>query len=186
MRADVALDDVLAARARATCVASQASVAAALDDLARRITARLQDNNPVLLAVMNGGAFAATALASRFDWPYEFDYVHLGRYGDALVGRAIEWRVRPRAALVDRHVLIIDDVLDKGQTLEHLIGELSAVGPASIQTAVLVEKSAPPELDRPAVEFVGLKLDDRYLFGCGMDYRGYWRGLPALYALPRS
>jgi len=181
---DAQLNDALEARARATCVASQATVAAALDDLARQITARLQDKNPVLLAVMNGGVFAATALASRLDWPYEFDYVHLSRYGDALVGQAIEWHVRPRAALVDRHVLIIDDVLDEGRTLEQLITELGAIGPASIHTAVLVEKTVPRELDRPRVDFVGLRLDDRYLFGCGMDYRGYWRGLPALYAVP--
>ena len=77
----------------------------------------------------------------------------------------------------------IDDVLDRGHTLRALGAELKRVGVARQRTAVLVVKRVANARARPKVDYRGIEVDDVYLFGCGMDYRGYWRGLPALYAL---
>lgn len=181
--ANPALEEALTVRAQATEIASQAEVCAALDRLATDISRALRRSCPVLLAVMRGGVFTATALAGRLTWPYEFDYVHLSRYGQALVGGHVEWLVRPRASLRGRHVLIVDDVLDRGQTLVELKAVLAQLEPASVHAAVLVEKRLGQHVGRPTADFVGLRVDDRYIFGCGMDYRGFWRGLPALYAV---
>jgi hypoxanthine phosphoribosyltransferase len=139
-----------------------------------------------VLAVMHGGVYAAVELSRRLRFPHEFEYVHVTRYASGTKGGAIEWRVRPSKKLAGRTVLIVDDVLDRGHTLRALHAELKRVGVAKQQTAVLVVKRVASARKRPKVDYVGVEVDDLYVFGCGMDYRGYWRGLPALYALDPS
>jgi hypoxanthine phosphoribosyltransferase len=177
------LAEALEARRAAREVASAAEVAAALDRMAAEVAVRLAAHNPVVLAVMQGGVFTAVELCRRLDCPYEFDFVHATRYGDRLTGAKLEWRVRPRVELRDRVVLLVDDVLDQGVTLDVLQSELGRVGVSSLYSAVLVSKEMQPPVERPQVDFVGLSSKDIYLFGCGMDYKGYWRGLTALYGL---
>jgi hypoxanthine phosphoribosyltransferase len=183
MRAGAAADEALAARRGARRIASAREIARALQRMADAITADLAGTNPVVLAVMHGGAFAAVELCRRFRFPYELDFVHVTRYARGTRGGEIEWRVRPSAELTGRTVLVVDDVLDRGHTLRALGAELKKVGVARQRTAVLVVKNVPNARGRPKVDYRGVEVDDVYLFGCGMDYRGYWRGLPALYAL---
>jgi hypoxanthine phosphoribosyltransferase len=102
------------------------------------------------------------------------------RYARGTRGGEIEWRVRPSADLASRTVLVVDDVLDRGHTLRALGAELEKVGVARLRTAVLVVKRVANARARPKVDYRGVEVEDVYLFGCGM---GYWRGLPALYAL---
>ncbi len=183
MRAGAAADDALAARRGARRIASAREIARALQRMADAITADLAGADPVVLAVMHGGAFAAIELCRRLRFPYELDFVHVTRYARGTRGGEIEWRVRPGAQLTGRTVLVVDDVLDRGHTLRALGVELTKVGVARQRTAVLVVKRVANGRGRPKVDYRGVEVDDVYLFGCGMDYRGYWRGLPALYAL---
>jgi hypoxanthine phosphoribosyltransferase len=175
--------DAVAARRAARRIRSTRDVGRALTRMAKEIDARLAGTDPVVLAVMQGGVFAAVELSKRFRFPHEFDYVHVTRYGGGTRGGEIEWRVRPGAALAGRTVLIVDDVLDRGHTLHALQRELRRVGVAAQYTAVLVVKRVKTRRKRPRIDFAGLEIDDVYVFGCGMDYRGHWRGLRALYAL---
>jgi hypoxanthine phosphoribosyltransferase len=175
--------DALEARRTARRVCSARAVAHALGRMAEEIGVRLAHANPVVLAVMHGGVFAAVELSKRLRFPHEFDYVHVTRYANGTKGGALEWRKRPAKSLAGRTVLVVDDVLDRGHTLRALQAELDRVGVAAQQTAVLVVKNVRAKRRRPKVDYVGVEADDVYLFGCGMDYRGYWRGLPALYAL---
>ena len=81
-----------------------------------------------------------------------------------------------------RAVLVLDDILDGGQTMAAIRDRLLALGAASFHCAVLVEKI----LARPkpiAADFVGLRIPDRFVFGCGMDAKGYWRNLPEIRAM---
>ena len=186
MRASAAAADALAARRSARRIASAREIARALQRMADAIAADLADANPVVLAVMHGGAFAAVEICRRLRFPYELDFVHVTRYARGTRGGDIEWRVRPSADLTGRTVLVVDDVLDRGHTLHALGAELKKVGVARQRTAVLVVKRVASARARPRVDYRGVEVDDVYLFGCGMDYRGYWRGLPALYALPSA
>jgi len=175
--------DALAARRSARRLYSAREIARALRRMADEITADLAGADPILLAVMHGGAFAAVELAKRLRFPYELDFVHLTRYAGGTRGGAVEWRVRPSAALEGRTVLVVDDVLDRGHTLRALGAALRRLGVARQRTAVLVVKKIAGGRARPKVDYLGVEVDDVYVFGCGMDYRGRWRGLPALYAL---
>jgi hypoxanthine phosphoribosyltransferase len=174
--------DALAMLERARPIASADDVTAAIARMAREIEAALSATNPVILSVMHGGAFCAVELAAHWRFPYEFDYVHVTRYANRLTGGALEWRVRPNAALAGRTVLIVDDIVDRGTTLRALQNELERIGVARQLTAALVVKRLVEPLDRPRVDFRGLEIDDVYVFGCGMDCRGYWRGLRGLWA----
>ena len=180
---DEAVEEALATLKAAREIYTATQVDAALDRMAEDITLAVQHDNPVVLAVMRGGAFTATRLCLRLSFPYQFDFVHGGRYGDRLTGGELSWPVRPSAELAGRTVVVVDDILDQGLTLHALYGALQQIGVLAIYSAVLVSKAVAESVSRPTVDFVGLHVDDNYVFGCGMDYKGYWRGLPSLYAL---
>jgi hypoxanthine phosphoribosyltransferase len=161
-------------------------VSSALDRMAARISMDLARKHPFVVAVMTGGAFAAVHLCARFDFPHEFDYVHVGRYGAGLTGGELTWIVRPKATYRDRVVLLVEDVIDRGLTLAALQAELNRIPVAELRTAVLVSKAGEASGVRPHVDYVGLETGTDYLFGCGMDYKGYWRNLPSLFAVARG
>jgi hypoxanthine phosphoribosyltransferase len=150
---------------------SAREVAQALDRMAAELTPRLRSANPVVLE-----------LCKRFRFAHELDYVHLTRYRGETRGGALTWRVRPRRALAGRTVLVVDDILDRGKTLRALATELRRIGVAEHFGAVLVVKQL-PGARRPSVTAAGLAVEDVYVFGSGMDYRGYWRALPGIYAV---
>lgn len=175
--------DVLAARHRAEELVSADEVGRAVDRLSVRMSLDLQEANPLLLTVMHGALPFAGWLLTRFVFPLEIGYVHVRRYGDATRGGALEWISHPEYRFAGRTVVILDDVLDRGHTLAELVEWVRGQGAARVATAVLVDKQLDVPRDLTA-DYAALTCPDRYLFGCGMDYRGYWRNLPAIYALP--
>jgi hypoxanthine phosphoribosyltransferase len=184
------VSDALAAEAwavyrAAECLHDQAAVRAAVDRLAGEVTATLRDKNPLLLCPMTGGVVLAGHLLPRLDFPLEFDYIHATRYAGALSGSELTWKVTPTADLAGRHVLVVDDVLDRGITLAALVDFCRREGATSVHTLVLVDKRCQREADIEA-DFVGLTTPDRYLFGWGMDYKGYLRNVPGIYAVAQS
>jgi len=163
----------------------EATVHAAIARLAGEITARLKDRYPLVLAVMGGSIFFAGNLLPRLRFPLEFDYIHASRYGGATSGGRIVWTVAPRENVRDRTVLVLDDILDGGETLAAIRDRVSSLGAAAFHSAVLTDKDI--GRDKPIVpDFVGLKLPNRYVFGCGMDVSGAWRNLPEIYAVKDS
>lgn len=180
--ADARLADALRVRRSADLVRPAGDIQGALDRLAAGIGQAVAGQAPIVMPVLLGGLFTAAGLCARFDFAYELDRIQVRRYGHALNGGALEWLVEPMLACAGRTVVVVDDVLDHGVTLAAVRQRLEAAGAARVLTVVLVVKDVP----RPgiaAADFSGIECDDRYLFGCGMDYRGYWRGLSALYAV---
>jgi hypoxanthine phosphoribosyltransferase len=108
--------------------------------------------------------------------------VHATRYGAAVQGGGIDWKVTPPDYVRGRTVLVLDDILDGGQTLRAISDRLLALQATAVRCAVLVEKvlSKPKPI---AADFVGLRIPDRFVFGCGMDAKGYWRNLPEIRAI---
>ncbi|MBU1235328.1 MAG: hypoxanthine-guanine phosphoribosyltransferase [Gammaproteobacteria bacterium] len=166
----------------ADLVYSAAEVASAIERLATEITARLEDSHPLVLTVMGGGIVFAGQLLPCLPFPLEVDYLHVTRYGQATSGGELRWMVEPGNEVAGRVVLVLDDILDEGVTMAAIKARLMAQGVRECLVAVLSEKEtgrAKPV--RP--EFVGLRLPNRYVFGCGMDIGGAWRNLPAIYAV---
>lgn len=166
----------------AELVASAADVSAAVARVAREISGALAESFPLVLCVMRGAVVFAGQLLPQLRFPLEFDYIDLTRYGAATHGGEITWRVAPGTAVAGRTVLVLDDILDQGKTLAAVRERLLAAGASQVYYAVLTEKDTGHA--KPArADFVGLRLPDRYVFGCGMDVGGAWRNLPAIYAL---
>jgi hypoxanthine phosphoribosyltransferase len=173
--------------AQADCLHDAATVQDAYDRLARAITAHYAVRNPLLLCVMTGGMIPAAEITRRLAFPFELDYLHATRYRSTTQGGGLVWKRQPDAARIkDRDVLVIDDILDEGHTLVAIRHALQGFAPASLQVAVLVEKLHDRRAPQAHAEFIGLAVPDRYVFGCGMDYKEYWRQLPAIYAVKQG
>jgi len=158
-------------------------VRAAIDRLSVRLALRLRGVNPWLLPVMHGALPFAGALITGLNFPFQLGYLHVERYRHATRGGVLDWVSKPAYDLRDRTVVLLDDVLDRGETLAELVRWAQAVGAREVLTVVLVDKQV--EGPRPVrADFAALACPDRYLFGWGMDFQGYWRNLPAIYALP--
>lgn len=168
--------------AQADLVTSAEEIDAALDRLATQISARLGDTHPLVLTVMGGAVIFAGQLLPRLAFPLECDYLHATRYGDGLSGGRLNWVVEPRIPVEGRTLLVLDDILDEGITLAAVKERLLEQGAAACYIAVLSEKDL-GKIKPVVADFVGVRLPNRYVFGCGMDVRGAWRNLPAIYAL---
>ncbi|CAG0974672.1 hypoxanthine-guanine phosphoribosyltransferase [Geobacter sp.] len=180
----VTLDEVKQVYAEADCLFTAAQIEESIERMAREITGRLADTNPIVFCVMNGGLIVTGKLLPKLEFPLEAEYLHATRYGHKLYGTVLDWKVRPTKELKGRTVLIIDDILDEGETLGAICDWCRDMEAKEVLTAVLVDK----EHDRKArpdlvPEFVGFRTPDRYLFGFGMDYKGYWRNAPGIFAL---
>lgn len=166
-------------------IAGADEVEAAMRRLADEIGAEYRERYPLLLAVMGGAVVFAGHLLPRLRFPLDFDYIHVSRYGSATQGGGVDWRVAPPASVRGREVLVIDDILDGGHTMHAIRERLLALGAASFRCAVLVEKDL-AQAKPITADYVGLRIPDRFVFGCGMDAKGFWRNLPEIRAMRGS
>lgn len=166
----------------ADCLYSRTQVEEAITRMAQDISARLADSNPLVLSVMSGALIPTGVLLPQLDFPLELDYVHATRYGAELSGGQLKWLAGPSAKLEDRTVLVVDDILDEGLTLAGIVAHCRQAGANAVYSAVLVEKLHQRKNGLEA-DFVALTVEDRYVFGYGMDYKGYLRNAPGIYAV---
>ena len=157
-------------------------IQAALERLAREITARLAHSNPLVITVMNGGLVFAGQLLPRLGFSLECSYVHVRRYGAGTEGGELVWIAGPQEPVKGRTVLLLDDILDEGRTLATIRERLLELGATEVLTAAFAVK----ERAHPAAitaDFAGVHVPNRFVFGFGMDVAGRWRNLPSIRAL---
>ena len=171
--------DILAS---ADLIHSAETVSAAVSRIAAEITEKFSETNPLLLCVMSGGVPFAGHLMTQLNFPLEFDYLHVTRYGQETSGGALSWRSAPWTSVKDRVVIVLDDILDEGMTLAAIVERLKELGAKACYTAVATEKLNGKKKPIKA-DFVALTVPDRFVFGFGMDVRGHFRNLPAIYAM---
>ncbi len=169
--------------AEADCLCTKEQLDVALDKMAAEITEELGDKLPVVYCVMNGGLITTGHLLTRLTFPLQVDYIHATRYRGETTGGELYWRVPPEVNMEGRHVIIVDDILDEGHTLAAILEYCKEQGAEAVYSAVLIDKQhdrkAQPDMK---ANFTGLEVEDRYLFGFGMDYQGFLRNVPGIYA----
>jgi hypoxanthine phosphoribosyltransferase len=166
----------------ADLICSAEEVRIAVNRMAHEITARLENEFPIVLSIMGGAAVFTGQLLPQLTFPLEFGAIEVTRYGNDTRGREIKWRLEPRDNVKGRSVLVVDDILDEGITLAAVKEKLLAMGAKAVWCAVFCDK----RIGKPKpveADFVGVHVPDRYVFGYGMDAYGLWRNLPAVYAL---
>ncbi|HEY5522295.1 MAG TPA: hypoxanthine-guanine phosphoribosyltransferase [Desulfuromonadaceae bacterium] len=178
------IEEAGAILAEGDLLVGESDVVAAIGRIADEMTAELKESNPVLVCCMHGGLAFAGQLLTKLVFPLQVDYVHATRYGHEINGVALDWKVRPQIDLHGRTVVLLDDILDEGVTLAAIADYCRQQGAARIMMAVLVEKlhlrKVTPGM---RADFTGIEVGDRFLFGYGLDYKGYWRNAPGIYAL---
>lgn len=137
---------------------------------------------PLVLGVMGGAVVFTGQLLTQLDFPLEFDYIHVTRYGDDDKGGQVVWKVIPRSNVEGRTIIVVDDILDEGETLAHVKQRLLDMGAAEVILAVFADKDLKKAKPVQA-DIVGLTIPNRFVVGFGMDAYGYWRNLPGLWAI---
>lgn len=178
-----AAEQALVVLREAELICTPEQIAIALNQMASAITAQLSASDPLVLIVMNGAFMPAAQLLTRLHFPLRVGYLHATRYRGATRGGAIDWIAEPRPAVSGQTVLVVEDIFDEGDTLKAILEEIRQQGAAALYSAALVNKRHDRKVPNLTVDFIGLEVPDRYVFGCGMDYQEYWRNLPAIYAV---
>jgi hypoxanthine phosphoribosyltransferase len=159
-------------------------VVLAITNLADTINQALPDQEPLLvLCLLNGGLVFTGQLLPHLTRPVELSYVHATRYHNNVAGAQLRWITPQHANIQGKSILLCDDIFDEGKTLHAVYQELMQQGANSVHCAVMTTKDHPrkPVDFRP--EFSALMVPDRYVFGMGMDYSGFWRNAPGIYAV---
>ena len=175
------LEEIKHVQASADLLHSEQEVEAAIDNMAEQINNALAECNPLLLCVLNGGIPTFGKLLTRLTMPLTIDSINASRYQNQTSGGNIDWLLKPQTPLNGRTVLVVDDILDEGITLQAICDYCHEQGAAAVYSAVLVDKILDHEKPISA-DFIGLTAENRYLFGFGLDYKGYLRNAPGIYA----
>jgi hypoxanthine phosphoribosyltransferase len=163
-------------------IISAVEVNLAVRRMAAEIRLALKDKHPLLLSVMGGAVVFTGQILPLLHFPLEFDTIHATRYGAATTGGELTWKLKPRENVAGRTVLILDDILDAGETLAAIRDMVIQLGAKEVYSAVFADKN----IGKPKpikADFVGVTLPNRFVFGFGMDVDGAWRNLPSIYAL---
>jgi len=181
----VSLAEINCVMANSRCLLDEVAVNEMFNQLSSDITAACQHENPVILCVMTGAVVAVGMLLPRLNFPLEVDYIHATRYQGKLVGEELVWKQLPSISLTDRTVIIIDDVLDEGVTMAKLKAYCEEQGATRSYVAVLVDKAI-DKVKPVQADFIGFQAGNQYLFGLGMDYKGYLRNVNGVYECPEN
>lgn len=165
------------------CLISRLEVLTAYERLSAQINLHYAGLNPIVMVVMNGGLIPAGQLLTQFTFYHRMHYIHATRYRNNQGSNELLWKYKPDVNLTNEHILLIDDIFDEGITLKAIVDELKSENPASLHCCVLLNKIHNRKVSGFQVDFIGLDVADRYVYGCGMDYHGYLRHMPGIYAL---
>jgi hypoxanthine phosphoribosyltransferase len=172
--------------ANAEEIVSADTVQAAVRNVAEVLNQRFDNDEasdfPLVLGVMGGAVVFTGNLLPQLTFPLEFDYIHVTRYGDLDRGGEVVWKVIPRQDVTGRTIIIVDDILDEGETLAHVKQRLLDMGAAEVILAVFADKEL-GKVKPVQADIVGLTVPNQFVVGFGMDAHGYWRNLPGLWVI---
>jgi hypoxanthine phosphoribosyltransferase len=172
--------------ANAEEIVSADTVQAAVRNVAEVLNQRFDNDDtgefPLVLGVMGGAVVFTGNLLPQLTFPLEFDYIHVTRYGDLDRGGEVVWKVIPRQDVKGRTIIIVDDILDEGETLAHVKQRLLDMGAAEVILAVFADKEL-GKVKPVQADIVGLTVPNQFVVGFGMDAHGYWRNLPGLWVI---
>jgi hypoxanthine phosphoribosyltransferase len=181
--ANLSLQQLQQVKENSDLIFSASQIKTAVEQMGLKLEAKIENKNAILICVMNGGIIMTSDLLRSIDCDVRVDYLQVARYRDKTVGGSLHWLKEPQLSLEDQTVVLVDDIYDEGYTMEELVSYCKRHGANEVITAVLLlkRKSTPQVGLKP--DIFGLEVTDRYVYGYGMDYQGYLRNVPAIYAI---
>ncbi len=165
---------------------SNESILEAINSTAINCNHHFKNQSIVVLPVMTGALIFAGHLLPQLTMDLELSYIHATRYKNNIGQKEVEWFFQPRGELIkDKIVLVLDDILDQGVTLNAIREKLLFLGAKQVITSVLFDKNI-KEAKSIEADFAGLEIPDKYVFGFGLDFDGIGRNMPHLYAYNNS
>lgn len=171
---------------QADLLVDRAAIDAAIAGIADAIARDYRGEVPVYLTIMHGALPFSGQLALELGargQDVQFDYLHATRYRGETTGGELVWKHRPATALFGRRVILVDDILDEGYTLQGVRQWCLEQGATDVRLAVLTVKRHDRCVPGIAADYLGVEVEDRYVFGFGMDVNEQLRGIPAIYAM---
>lgn len=141
---------------------------------------------PILIGVLNGGFIFLADLIRYISIDCEIDFIRISSYGDEKESSGHIKVLKPLSAdIKGRHVVVVEDIVDSGLSVQFLLKMLSAFEPASLRVATLLRKKSRIKIDIP-IEFIGFDIEDKYVVGYGLDDRQIKRNLRAIYIVDNN
>lgn len=162
-----------------TTLISEADIQRRVGDLALQISEDFKGKTITFVCVLKGGVIFMVELAKKIPQNVEFDFVEISSYGDETVSSGIVKVSKDLShPITGKHVLLIEDIIDTGKTLSHLVKHLRAQQPASLKICTLLDKPSRRVNFDCNPDYVGFKIPDDFAVGFGLDYAQKYRNLP--------
>lgn len=150
--------------------------------IAEEIAKEYGDKNPVFLCVLNGAFMFAADLMKQVNIPVEVSFVRLSSYDGTRSTGKVKTLLGLNADISGRHVILVEDIIDTGKTLHELLPLVAQHQPASVKLASVLSKPD-ARTHQVHIDYTGFEIPDKFVVGYGLDYNGYGRNLPHIYAL---
>ncbi len=145
--------------------------------MADEIKDKYADKDPLVVSVLNGSFMFCSDLMKRLNFPLELNFIKVSSYGNKTESSGNIQISGGRIDMKDRAVLIVEDIIDSGNTLKRLTEYFNQLGAASVETAVFLDKPSRREVDIQA-DYTGFEIPDEFVVGYGLDFAQYYRNLP--------
>ena len=149
-----------------------------IDELAEEISVELRDKDPVFICVLKGAFVFVADLIRRLDLPLTTEFIRVSSYGNNVVTSGeVKLELDLANSVSGRHLVLVEDIVDTGLTLQYLRANLATRSPASIRICALLHK---PEnnVKLSTIDYLGFNIPSKFVVGYGLDYQGYYRNLP--------
>ncbi len=154
----------------------------AVQNVADSIEKDMHDKNPLFLIILNGAFIFASDLIRRFEFDCEVSFVKLSSYSGTKSTSMVRELIGLDHNLRDRNVVIVEDIIDTGVTMEYTVHQLKSLGANEVKIATLLFKPGAFQKDY-RIDYIGMKIPNDFIIGYGLDYDGYGRNYPDIYTI---
>lgn len=161
---------------------SNNTIQQAINDVASRINNDYKEKLPLFMAILNGSFMFAADLLKKININCEITFVKLSSYSGTSSTQQVKQLIGFNEDIKGREVVILEDIIDSGLTMEHLLEKLETFQPAGIRIASLLLKPDAFIKNFP-IDYVGLRIPNDFIVGFGLDYNGLGRNLPDIYKI---
>jgi len=164
---------------------SKETIQKAIERLANQITKDFHDKEPIFLGILNGSFMFAADLFKHFDFPCQISFLKIASYQGTSTSGTVKRLIGINEDIQGKTVIILEDIIDTGITMENIVKQLIGYEPAEIKIATLILKPEALEKD-VKIDYVGIEIPNDFIVGYGLDYNGFGRNYEDIYSIVKD